>query len=325
MWNGFVMQEIKVAFVFEALDSKWLGGLNYYINLVNAISSNGSSGVKVVLFSGSSLESIDFKNNVERIQHPMLRKGSAYRLIRKVVEKIFGKDIFLYVLLRQHNIKMLSHAYPLWSKCKLPAIPWIADFQHKRLPEMFDKAEIERRNRMQAAAINSPGHLFLSSQSAAQDCDKYFTDRKCMVHILRFVSGPPNDWQPMPLFELKVKYSLPDVWFHLPNQYWLHKNHEVVVHAISELKKKSLNVHIVSTGNTSYNGDSRAFSEIKKILAKNKISESEFRVLGPIPYSDMLSIMYYSAAVINPSKFEGWSTSVEEGKSFWKKNLSSLI
>lgn len=44
-----------------------------------------------------------------------------------------------------------------------------------------------------------------------------------------------------------------------------------------------------------------------------------------IPYQDMASLMYHSVAVINPSFFEGWSTTVEEVKSYGKKIILSDI
>ena len=48
-------------------------------------------------------------------------------------------------------------------------------------------------------------------------------------------------------------------------------------------------------------------------------------VLDVIPFGHMLSLMKNSIAVINPSMFEGWSTTVEEAKSIGKKILLSSI
>ena len=44
-----------------------------------------------------------------------------------------------------------------------------------------------------------------------------------------------------------------------------------------------------------------------------------------MPYSDVIALMRYSVAVINPSLFEGWSTTVEEAKSLGKSILLSDI
>ena len=50
-----------------------------------------------------------------------------------------------------------------------------------------------------------------------------------------------------------------------------------------------------------------------------------FRVLGLIPPPDAAALMRDCVAVINPSLFEGWSTTVEEAKSLGKRVLLSDI
>ena len=60
-------------------------------------------------------------------------------------------------------------------------------------------------------------------------------------------------------------------------------------------------------------------------LLKTLEVESQFKILGIIPYKEMISLMYHSAAVINPSMFEGWSTTVEESKILNKSILLSDI
>ena len=47
--------------------------------------------------------------------------------------------------------------------------------------------------------------------------------------------------------------------------------------------------------------------------------------MGDIPYKDVMELMRYSIAVINPSKYEGWSTSVEESIAMGKKIILSQI
>ena len=50
-----------------------------------------------------------------------------------------------------------------------------------------------------------------------------------------------------------------------------------------------------------------------------------FRVLGPVPFPHLTGLMLHSVALINPSKFEGWSTTVEEAKSLGKTIILSDI
>ena len=44
-----------------------------------------------------------------------------------------------------------------------------------------------------------------------------------------------------------------------------------------------------------------------------------------IPYKDLMDLMYFSIAVINPSKSEGWSSTVEQAKSMGKMVLLSNL
>jgi len=44
--------------------------------------------------------------------------------------------------------------------------------------------------------------------------------------------------------------------------------------------------------------------------------ETNFRYLGIIPLEHVYALLRTSVALINPSRFEGWSTTVEEAKSF---------
>ncbi len=50
-----------------------------------------------------------------------------------------------------------------------------------------------------------------------------------------------------------------------------------------------------------------------------------FRVLGQIPFDHLVGLMQHAIAFINPSRFEGWSTSVEEAKSMGKQIVLSNI
>jgi glycosyltransferase involved in cell wall biosynthesis len=48
-----------------------------------------------------------------------------------------------------------------------------------------------------------------------------------------------------------------------------------------------------------------------------------FLTLGVVPYDDLIGLMVNSVALLNPSRAEGWSTSVEEAKSLGKRILMS--
>jgi glycosyltransferase involved in cell wall biosynthesis len=123
---------------------------------------------------------------------------------------------------------------------------------------------------------------------------------------------------------LKNKYDLPNKFFYLPNQYWIHKNHIIVIKALIELVLKFPDIKVVSTGS---NHDYRSpdyFTNLMSIIKKNNL-QNNYIYLGVIPYKDSMSLINNSLAIINPSKFEGWSSTVEQAKSFGKLIILSNI
>jgi hypothetical protein len=60
------------------------------------------------------------------------------------------------------------------------------------------------------------------------------------------------------------------------------------------------------------------------VIEKNNL-QNNYIYLGVIPYKDSISLIKNSLAIINPSKFEGWSSTVEQAKSFGKSIILSNI
>jgi glycosyltransferase involved in cell wall biosynthesis len=111
----------------------------------------------------------------------------------------------------------------------------------------------------------------------------------------------------------------------LPNQYWLHKNHRLVIDALHVLRRQGRPAPLViSTGKTQDLRDPTAFDSFRAALAEYGVAE-DYWVLGVIDRQHMLVLMSHSMAVLNPSRFEGWSTTVEEAKALGKTLLVSDI
>ena len=103
---------------------------------------------------------------------------------------------------------------------------------------------------------------------------------------------------------IKKKYKFNTPYFYLPNQYWVHKNHEVVLKALKYIKHKfSLKkILIISSGNNEDHRNPDYIQKIKHYISKNNLKDC-YHYIGVIPYKDVLSLMYHSIALINPSKF----------------------
>ena len=88
------------------------------------------------------------------------------------------------------------------------------------------------------------------------------------------------------------------------------------------VKKKKIDIKFVITGNPSNNKDNEIYNEFVNNISKLNL-DSTFYLLGFVPYDDVISLIYHAKILVNPSLFEGWSTTVEEGKIFNKKMILS--
>jgi glycosyltransferase involved in cell wall biosynthesis len=304
-----------VGFVLNFKDDGWLGGIHYFQNLIHAVYSNPDRNIELVIFTGNKCHQAVFKNlpDIEIITNHFFDDFHPCWIARQVLKKIFHRDILLEQLLKKNDIVILSHSGSLGEKSKIPTIGWLPDFQHKYLPEFFSGKEIHTRDRKFQVTCKECTCVIFSSNAAKKDAETFYPPHAGKYRVLHFV--PSNmDVDSLPAFEsLKKKYPINSPYFIVPNQFWIHKNHSVILEALNILKSRKMQICILATGNISDYRQPEYFRTIQKKITDYNLSES-FNVLGIVPYKDLLQLMIHSIAVVNPSRFEGWSTSVEEAK-----------
>ena len=206
-------------------------------------------------------------------------------------------------------------------------LTWMTDFQHRLLPEMFPRKEWLRREIGFQVQASSRKAIMLSSNTARRDCEQYYPRTRGRIHVVRFASGIDLSQSiPSPV-ELRQKYELPDRFIYLPNQFWRHKNHTLVLDALTLLRCNGAwndTLPIIASGPTTDPRNPDHFSSLMNRVEKSSLAE-KFRHLGSIPYEDVLGMMTACAYLINPSKVEGWSTTIEEAKTLGTKALLSDI
>jgi glycosyltransferase involved in cell wall biosynthesis len=79
------------------------------------------------------------------------------------------------------------------------------------------------------------------------------------------------------------------------------------------LKKRGQRVTVAASGRQLDTRDASHFPALQALVQAHGVSD-EFRLLGMLPYADLALLMRASVALLNPSLFEGWSTTVEEAR-----------
>lgn len=304
----------------------WMGGLNYQANLFSTLIANESSRVKPVLFLGLDADQAILKrfkqiDDLEIVQSAVFdQKNKKSRLVNAL---FFGID---YQALRQfkvHGVDMVFEAANFYGwRFPIKSIAWISDLQHQRLRHYFSFFAFWKRETGFRMQILSGRHIMLSSYDARDDFQHFYRISQKRLHVVRFavpiLSGTYH------LNDLLKKYDLPEHFFYLPNQFWRHKNHECVIHALAIAKQAGQELFVAVTGNTNDPRDPEYFPNLLALAEMLGVKDN-FRVLGLIPYEDVQGLMANCAALINPSRFEGWSTTVEEAKALGVEMILSDI
>lgn len=317
---------IRVGFVLS-LDTSWQGGINYFKNLFNSIYSLPNRQLDLVVFLGTKNLHL-ILDDLPAVQIVISSAFDRYSLLwwfRKFFQKLVCKDPILWFLIRQHKIDLLSHFNESVLLKNTPIIAWIPDFQHIRIPDFFAKKEINARNKFFKFLAKTSNIVILSSYDANNDFVSFSPKYAEKVRVLQFCVNPDlKSKQTATLQDLQKRYQFNGNYFFLPNQFWVHKNHQVVIDALSIAVKSNKEVQVICTGNTNDYRQPEYFKSLQKKLQTLGI-ERNFKILGLVPYQDLISLMHHAIAIINPSYFEGWSTTVEESKLLQKIALLSNI
>jgi glycosyltransferase involved in cell wall biosynthesis len=323
---------IRVAFWFDA-PVAYSGGLNYIANLLHALSAVNSGDIQPYVFFATDVP-YDVIQRFERfatiVRTPILQRKTLPWLVHKLTYKVFGSMLWVNALLKRHRIDLLSHAWsPYLGHRPLKVISWIPDFQYLHLPEMFPGLDVEKESQINRQIALHADAVVVSSEHALGDLLSLLPRAKLPpVEVLRFVSQPfiaPDNVLPS-LEQLEVKYGFTGKFFLLPNQFWAHKNHEVVLRALALAKDSGLSMTVLMTGNTKdYRLAGSPYVDGLQTSIRDLGIDAETRILGLIDYNDLLALMRHCVGLINPSRFEGWSSSVEEAKSVGKTILMSNI
>lgn len=309
---------------FAHLDgSVWTGGLNYLRNLFAALCSlDESTRPEIALLVSAKTDPNSYQVLEPHMDRLLRTPGepawpwTVQQWLTRTRERL-GIAPPLLSFLQAQNIGCLFSMAEYGAHFRMPLLTWIPDFQHHRLPEMFPEDERRERDRRYRRIEQYATRVIVSSQDALADWARFAPDAVSKARVLSFVAQVPAEVYSADPAWVCERYNLPQRFFYLPNQFWKHKNHQVVLEALALLHSQYPDVVVVCTGNTHDYRHSEYFAQLRDEIATKQL-ESKLIILGAVPHEHVLQLMRQSLAVLQPSLFEGWSTPVEEAKSIGK-------
>lgn len=312
----------RIGLLFK-FDEQWTGGLYYLYNVINCFKYLPSAKQPHLVIFYYQPQVIE---EVKKIEYPfvtflpiekiptlkdrVLNKISL-TLLRKPYRQIFsyaGNVVdYLFPVITFGDSKLEGLKY-------LKIVFWITDFQHKHLPHFFSGEEVKSRDTNFELISRYAGNLVLSSEDARRDFQHFFPDHRVKLSVIPFASVLPK-YDHLLMADLRLKYKLESSnYFISPNQFWIHKNHMVILKAACLLRERNVDFQVIFTGREDDYRNPHYTHDLKEFVRQEKL-EKHVKFLGFIERSDQLKLMKEAVAVIQPSLFEGWSTVVEDTKS----------
>lgn len=313
-------------------DGNWKGGLNYQKILLKIISTHLSDIAAAKIFVSEDQCKIaeeafnEYLDELPIVDSRVAKAGTGLRAVKALIT---GSDKLIEDLFNEHNVDIVFEtAHFFGKKFSLPCISWIPDLQHKYLPQYFSFFSWWKREIGLWAQTRfiKKRLILLSSVTAQKDCEFFYP--KCInkTHVMKFSQELDHKKIDERIPIVRSKYNLPNKYFYLPNHFWAHKNHNLVLEALLKIREQGLIKSlppIIMSGPKDFQ-KSKIFNTIISRIKSEKL-EPYISYIGLIPYDDVLSLNAGAKALINPSKFEGWSSSVEEAKFFGTRMILSDI
>ncbi|MDQ3879266.1 MAG: glycosyltransferase, partial [Actinomycetota bacterium] len=161
-----------------------------------------------------------------------------------------------------------------------------------------------------------------SSESARRDLLDIHPDARATVKVWSFCSEiadplpPPRD--------PSEALGLPPFYLYVANQFWQHKDHLTLFRALVLLRERGIAPVVVCSG---VEDDPRApgYMETVRAFIRDNDLTAQVRLLGLLDRRDQLDVLRHCAGMVQPSRFEGWSTVVEDARAVGRPLLLSDI
>lgn len=310
----------------------WGGGIDFLSHCIKALSlKSKTQPINLFLLLPEDNLTVRLKNNLRpyrnmvrdilRLKKPIYLKArpldrkviiNLYKKISNEISIIFYKNTpnGLISCLRQIDADVVLPAITsLGSSFPIPWLGYIYDFQHKYYPQFFTRKECIRRDISFTRVINDAKAVIVNSKAVKNDIHKFYPNKSCRIFNLPFAPFATtciDDWFDAQDSNLQIKYQLPQNYFIISNQFWMHKSHVTAFEALEKINRLAsiVDVEIVCTGKTEDERFPGYFQAIKRKIVDLGVS-NKIHFLGYIPKKDQIQIMQNSIAVLQPTLFEG--------------------
>ncbi|PYQ29780.1 MAG: hypothetical protein DMF56_08610 [Acidobacteria bacterium] len=305
------------------VEGYWVGGRHYLQHLVRCIRSlpRERQAALIDVYWGAIPDRDPFaevRSLIDQRRAVAFPPTAGGRLFRKAKRAIAGirdaRDLFAGI--------DVTFPLPLAANQGIPYIFWIPDFQHEHLRDLYDEAHYTNIADSYTQLSDGAARIVVGSEFGLRDLARFYPRHVSRSEILRFCSVPDEEWFRIDPVSYCDSIGLTEPFFVVSNQFTEHKNHLAVVEAVQMQRDRGVCLHVAFTGS---DYDFRGMNYFARVAEKVRTAaiEKQVRFLGLLPRAEQIAVMRRALAVLQPSRFEGWSTVIEDAKSIGKPVIAS--
>jgi glycosyltransferase involved in cell wall biosynthesis len=189
---------------------------------------------------------------------------------------------------------------------------WKPDFQEKHLPEYFTARELKIRDLTIRSIAERGIPIVFSSYDSENDYKKFYPEYSNKTFVIHF-AVEHADITGVMINDLKKKFGIKGDYLLCANQFWKHKNHLFLFKSYLNAVHKGFKLQLVCTGRIADSRNPDYIDSIMSFLRDNDLNKNII-LTGLIETNELRCLMKNSYAIVQPSLFEGWNTTVEDCK-----------
>ncbi|MBM4136783.1 MAG: glycosyltransferase [Nitrospira sp.] len=238
----------------------------------------------------------------------------------------------------EHGVDLLIYPAPisLSFECGIPYIMAIHDLQHRlqpEFPEVSAGGDWQFREYLFRNGVRYAHGILVDSEVGKEDVLTFYGDyiSEGHVHPLPFLPS----YMPGMLNisdkhkeEVRIKYNLPGRYLFYPAQFWLHKNHARLIHAVHQLRTRhKTDCPLILVGsNTGPKHEAREIVFQNAMFLAGQLGVQDLvKYLGYVPDGDMPALYSMATALTMPTFFGPTNIPILEAWSFDCPVLTSDI
>jgi nucleoside-diphosphate-sugar epimerase len=305
-------------------DAQWHGGVQYLLNLLEALHALPDAERPEIWLQADTRNRASlpfFLPLSPRVAGLVWVGDGAPPEVQALLASGQARHLATAAALGQQFDAVFPVLSKAWPECA-SAISWIPDLQHRHLPALFSEKERAGRDAAFHDVTQRSAACIVSSEAAQRDLADFDPHATARTWVLRFRAFLPYDAAPQRVPETLAAYGVTGPYAMCINQFWVHKDHATLFHALAELARTGDVPQVLCTGAMK---DYRhpGHGDAMQALVRDLRLERHVRFLGHVPREDQAQLLRGASCVIQPSQFEGWSTVLEDARALGLPVLAS--